>query len=186
MAAVEKTKRRRFIAEYLKDGNATKAAIRAGYSPRSAHVTGSRLLKNAKVREAVDKATAAVFQNSVVDQARWLKEMETLGLSDMADFAQIAGDEVSFTPSADLPEGASRAIQEITQKTTYTKLGERQVQIKIKLHDKKGALIEYGRARGWIKDKLELSGDPDKPLNVVQTYQLQLPDNKRDKPAGGA
>jgi len=38
----------RFVDEYLVDLNATQAAIRAGYSAKSAHVEGSRLLTNAK------------------------------------------------------------------------------------------------------------------------------------------
>jgi phage terminase small subunit len=49
-------KQRRFVQEYLCDLNATQAAIRAGYSARSAHVEGARLLINAKVSEAVQSA----------------------------------------------------------------------------------------------------------------------------------
>lgn len=44
---------KRFIEEYIKEQNATKAAVGAGYSEKSAHVTGSRLLKKAKVLEEV-------------------------------------------------------------------------------------------------------------------------------------
>lgn len=44
-------KQERFCKEYLIDLNATQAAIRAGYSPHRAHVTGSTLLANRKVSE---------------------------------------------------------------------------------------------------------------------------------------
>ena len=47
------SKPERFIAEYLIDMNATQAAIRAGYSPKSAHVQGSRLLRNAVIAEGI-------------------------------------------------------------------------------------------------------------------------------------
>ena len=40
-----------FVKEYAKNGNATRAAVRAGYSPRSARVTGHRLLTNASLRQ---------------------------------------------------------------------------------------------------------------------------------------
>ena len=40
-----------FVQEYLKDPNATQAAIRAGYSPRTAHSCGPRLLENVGVKE---------------------------------------------------------------------------------------------------------------------------------------
>ena len=39
----------KFISEYLKTLNVTQSAIKAGYSPHTASVQGSRLLKNEKV-----------------------------------------------------------------------------------------------------------------------------------------
>lgn len=48
-------KREIFAREYLKDLNATQAAIRAGYSKKTAHVQGPRLLQNAAVKALVDK-----------------------------------------------------------------------------------------------------------------------------------
>jgi phage terminase small subunit len=53
-AAVTLTvKQRRFVEEYLVDLNATKAAIRAGYSERTAHSAGPRLLENVEVSTAI-------------------------------------------------------------------------------------------------------------------------------------
>jgi phage terminase small subunit len=49
-------KQRRFADEYLIDFNATQAAIRTGYAAGSAEVTGSRLLRNAKVQAAISAA----------------------------------------------------------------------------------------------------------------------------------
>lgn len=51
---------RRFFAEYEVDQNATQAAIRAGYSPKSAAVTASRMLKQAKA----DPNFAAIRANT--------------------------------------------------------------------------------------------------------------------------
>jgi phage terminase small subunit len=48
-------KQARFVEEYLKDLNATEAAKRAGYAPRSAEVQGHRLLRNDKVATEIDK-----------------------------------------------------------------------------------------------------------------------------------
>lgn len=51
-------KQKRFAEEYLIDLNATQAAIRAGYSPKTAQVQGARLLSNvmvsAYIREQLD------------------------------------------------------------------------------------------------------------------------------------
>ena len=51
-------KHQRFVAEYLKDLNATQAAIRAGYSPKTANRQGSRLLSNADIQAAIAKGQA--------------------------------------------------------------------------------------------------------------------------------
>ena len=44
------TKQQRFVEEYLIDLNATQAAIRAGYSAKTANEQGARLLANVSVR----------------------------------------------------------------------------------------------------------------------------------------
>lgn len=49
-------KQERFVQEYMVDLNATQAAIRAGYSPKGAEVQGAKLLRNAKVQTAIEKA----------------------------------------------------------------------------------------------------------------------------------
>lgn len=61
-------KQRRFFAEYQVDQNGTQAAIRAGYSERSAAVTASRLLRlaktDAKVAEIQANTRAAVVKKA--------------------------------------------------------------------------------------------------------------------------
>jgi hypothetical protein len=53
-------KRARFVAEYLIDRNATQAAIRAGYSAKTAYSQGQRLLRYDVVREAVASGEAEI------------------------------------------------------------------------------------------------------------------------------
>ncbi len=47
-----------FVREYLVDLNATQAAIRAGYSERTAYRQGADLLQKTSIREAIEKAQA--------------------------------------------------------------------------------------------------------------------------------
>lgn len=49
-------KQQAFVSEYLIDLNATQAAIRAGYSPKTAEQLGYQLLQHPSVRAAVDEA----------------------------------------------------------------------------------------------------------------------------------
>lgn len=53
-------KQARFVAEYLVDLNATRAAIRAGYSEKTAHSAGPRLLEDVDVRAAIDAKSQKV------------------------------------------------------------------------------------------------------------------------------
>ena len=48
-------KSKRFIEEYTIDFNATQAAIRAGYSAKTAYAIGHKLLKQAEIRDAIQK-----------------------------------------------------------------------------------------------------------------------------------
>lgn len=58
----------RFVEEYLVDLNATQAAIRAGYSERTAESQGSRLLRNVKVAAVLDARREARVERTKVDQ----------------------------------------------------------------------------------------------------------------------
>ena len=58
-------KRQRFAEEFLVDLNGKQAAIRAGYSPRSAEVTASRLLSDANVQVSVQAGRAKLAQCTV-------------------------------------------------------------------------------------------------------------------------
>lgn len=53
-------KQQRFVKEYLVDMNATQAAIRAGYSEKTANEQGCRLLTNVSIRTAVDAAQGRI------------------------------------------------------------------------------------------------------------------------------
>lgn len=70
-------KQSRFVAEYLKDSNATQAAIRAGYSANGASVQGTRLLANASIaaaiRERQQKLSAKLEETTVLSKA-WVME----------------------------------------------------------------------------------------------------------------
>jgi phage terminase small subunit len=71
-------KQQRFVAEYLKDLNATQAAIRAGYSKHTAQEQGSRLLSNAMVAAAVAKGQNKIAGKLEITAEKVLKDLETM------------------------------------------------------------------------------------------------------------
>jgi len=64
-------RRRQFIANYLESGNATQAAIAAGYAPNSAGVHASRLLADPTVSAVIDSENAARLERLSVS-ADWI------------------------------------------------------------------------------------------------------------------
>ncbi len=71
-------KQARFVEEYLVDLNATAAAVRAGYSPKSAHVEGSRLLTNAKVAAAISAAKRERSEATKIDAEYVLRKLHQI------------------------------------------------------------------------------------------------------------
>jgi phage terminase small subunit len=76
---------RRFIAEYLTDGNGTRAAIRAGYSPRTARVQASQMLSNVKVARIVQIALHQITKANQALVAPRVGELASLALLDPGD-----------------------------------------------------------------------------------------------------
>lgn len=60
-------KQKRFAEEYLVDCNATQAAIRAGYSEKTAYSAGQRQLKNVEVKTYIDEQLAQMQGNTIAD-----------------------------------------------------------------------------------------------------------------------
>ncbi len=58
-------KQEKFCAEYLIDLNGTQAAIRAGYSERTAYSIGQRLLKNVEVQSRIQELRAKEFKKTI-------------------------------------------------------------------------------------------------------------------------
>ena len=159
-------KRKAFINEYLLDFNATQAAIRAGYSERSASVTASRLLANANISEAVKVA----IEEKAMRAEEVLLRLADMARSDMGDFMEI--DSMSF--SLDLAKakqlGITKLIKKVKQKTTtFLSKNEsdedREVnEIEIELYDAQAALVHIGRYHAMFTDKSEV--DVTGPVTV--------------------
>jgi hypothetical protein len=67
-------KRQRFVDEYLVDLNGTQAAIRCGYSPKTAKVQASRLLTNAAIQKALEAGKAKLVERTAVTKDWVIKE----------------------------------------------------------------------------------------------------------------
>lgn len=71
-------KQQRFCDEYLIDLNATQAAIRAGYSKKTAAQTAARLLTNVKIQEYIENRMAEKEATLIADQDEVLKYLTSV------------------------------------------------------------------------------------------------------------
>lgn len=141
-------KRVAFVREYLVDLNATQAAIRAGYSPRSAASTGERLLRNAEIREAIQQAQRERACRLDVTADGVVRELARIGLSDVRNYVEWGPNGVILRESATLSEDAARAVAEVVQTTN-----ESGVNVRVKLHPKVAALDRLGRHLNLFKER---------------------------------
>lgn len=163
-------KQRRFVDEYLIDLNATQAAIRAGYSEKTAGSQGFDLLKKPEIADAIHSAMQDREERTEITQDRVLQELAKIGFADIRKAVKwgdgvpvadpltgepVISNGVALVGSEEIDDATAAAVSEISQ----TAQG-----IKIKMHDKRAALVDIGRHLGMFTDKTEITGKDGAPL----------------------
>ena len=75
----------RFIREYLVDLCASKAARRAGYSPKNARSIGCRLLKHPEIQRKVALAMELEKEDTALRREQVLEELKTVAFAPASD-----------------------------------------------------------------------------------------------------
>jgi phage terminase small subunit len=134
----------RFVVEYLKQGNATQAAIAAGYSERSAYSQGERLLKNAEISRRVNECSQELRM-----QAKDIR-LRIEQIADMDIRKAVSWDEngVQVKSSDEIDEDTIRAISAV--KNYYDKDGN-VLGVNLKFHDSLKALALLAKFLGMDK-----------------------------------
>lgn len=151
-------RQRKFVLEYLKCFNATRAAIKAGYSKKTAFAIGHENLSKPKIRELIEK------EFDKLGYAVQIALMETLKIatSDIKDFLTIEkGGAVTLKTFDEIPEGMTSCIKEIEENRTIHESadGEQSIKtdkVKYKLYDKQKATSDILRVAGKFKDNIDL------------------------------
>ena len=169
------TREERFVAEYMIDGIGTQAAIRAGYSPKSASVTASRLLSNAKVRARIDKALAAQSRRTGITADRVLKELAKCAFADITDVANAA----TATLKDDAQRDDTAAIKSIKVKTIPSDDGDI-VEREIEMMDKTKSLELLGKHFNLFQDRVKVTGDKSEPIQVI--FGVPRPSDEPEDP----
>lgn len=181
-------KQQQFCREYIIDLNATQAAIRAGYAKSGAHVTGHRLLSDAKIADCVAELQQKRSARTEITADRVLAELAKIGFSDIRNVVAwqpnatgmtededgeqriVTNNEVTLIASTEISDDTAASIAEISQSA--------QGALKIKLHDKRAALVDLGRHLGMFKERVEHSGPEGGPIEVKDVSPRELVANR--------
>lgn len=145
-------KQQRFVEEYLVDLNATQAAIRAGYSPKTAKDIGCENLAKPNIKSYIDRAIAIRSRRTGVNQDRIINELAKIAFVNPTDVINM--DEATI--SGDSSREDTATIASVKVKVIPTEDGDI-TEREVKMYDKIKALELLGKHMGMFKDKVEVS-----------------------------
>ena len=150
-------KQKRFVEEYLIDLNATQAAIRAGYSKKTADVQGVRLLGNVNIQAVIQEAIQKRSQRTEVTQDRVLLEYARLAFFDPR---KLFHDDGRPKEMSELDDDTAASLAGLDVQEVYDGVGQDREFVgfvkKYKLANKLGALDSLGKHLGMFTDKVEM------------------------------
>lgn len=148
----------RFADGMVAHGNATRAALDAGYKKSTAASQGSRLLKNAKVKALIAERQARLKAKFEIQAETVVEELVRIGMADVRDLITWDGSGARVKDSSEISEAAARAISSVKVRSVTTGTGkdaETKVEVELKLHPKAPALEALSKHLGLYKDPLE-------------------------------
>ncbi len=135
-------KQRRFCYEYMIDLNATQAAIRAGYTPRSASVTAARMLAKANISNEINIQKQSIAARNDITVDYLIQNLKSIVDADIKDYFEPEGEsgQENFT----LRKGRSKNIKRISLA---------QGSVSIEMYSRLDALVQLGRHIGFFNDE---------------------------------
>ena len=157
-------KQQRFVEEYLIDLNATQAAIRAGYSAKTANEQGAQLLVKLSIQEAIQIQRTKVSERAEVETVHVVKELARVALSDVRKVFNEDGSVMHPHEFDDAPAAAVASIE-------FDPEGG----FKIKLWDKNSAADKLMKHLGGYERDNKQKTDPLSELLKALPQKSALP-----------
>ena len=162
-------KQRVFVDEYLQCWNATEAALRAGYSKKTAYSIGWENLRKPEISNLIEKR----LQENAMSAEEVLSRLAQIGRADIAEFMDIFGTGYNLDLMKAKEAGLTHLIKKVKQKTT-TFIAKKEsdedrevTELELELHDAKDALKTLAQYHGLTTtNKQEHSGE----IEIVVRY----------------
>ena len=153
-----KRKMQRFVEEYIVDLNATRAARRAGYNG----AYGRKLVRRPEVAAAVAAAMDERSRRTGITADEVVTELARIGRANLIDYIRVQEDGTAYVDLKNLDRDQAAALAEITVDEYAEGRGAKARAVKrvrIKLMDKRAALVDLGRHLGMFATKGEGSAE---------------------------
>lgn len=165
-------KQSKFVKEYLVDLNSTQAAIRAGYSTRTAGSIGFELLKKPEIATEIRRELELRSIRTEITQDRVLLEIARLAFNDPRKAFDENG---ALKPIQEWPDEVAAAVSSIKINEITDSEGNHIGETKeIKFWDKGKQIELAGRHLGMWNDKLTLGGDKNNPILTKTLTDTEL------------
>ena len=152
---------KKFCREYIVDYHGTNAAIRTGYSPTSASMMGSRLLKKRMIKEEIDRLLKKQVKRTEVSSDRIINELAGIAFGNLKDFEKAILENNLDELLSKLTREQATFISTITQR----ELQGGNKQTTIKFHDKIKALELLCKHKGLLTEKIQIE-NKDKGVSI--------------------
>lgn len=161
----------RLCQEFLVDANQTQAAIRAGYSPKSAKVTASRIFARPEVQRRLVELIKKQAKRTGVSADRTLREVGLIAHSDIGDVLDFRGNTLTLRRPKDIPKRARRAIASVkVRRVVDLSSAEepREVEVvEFKFWNKNDALDKLMKHFGLVSGE---QGNPNDPSDLARLF----------------
>lgn len=154
-------KQKVFCQKYFALGNATEAALLAGYSPKTIRVIASNNLTKVNIKKYLDELNQSVEDESIMGGQERKQRLSEIGRARLTDYVTCGPDRDLINVGPESPN--TGALQEITSRTEYDRDGAGEAVItKIKLHGPIQAIAELNKM-----DHIYEPGGQGPDVNIV-------------------
>ncbi|MBP1176740.1 phage terminase small subunit [Paenibacillus sp. PvR133] len=173
------TKQRIFIMEYLRDFNATRAAMAAGYSKKTAYSIGWELLRKPEIKAAIQNYNESLMDGVGLNAQRVLMEYMKIAFADITDYVEFGQKEedvlgLEGDPVFDPDTGETKKYRynyvsfknsDEIDGTLVSEVKQGKDGVSVKLHDKTKALDVLTKYMDLL---------PDKHKRMVEDEKLKM------------
>jgi phage terminase small subunit len=172
MPVLANARHERFAQEIAKGETANAAYIKAGYAENDGNAI--RLKGNERIASRVAEILAAGAQRAEITQARVLAELGKIGFSDIRKMFNENGGLIPIHELDDDAAACLSSIEVVTKKVPGGEASEVEHVAKIKVWDKRAALVDIGKHLGMFKESVELTGKDGGPIEVADMELARL------------